>query len=196
MKSKIFSLLLLSSFFFITNLKAQESLQQQVTNAITQRVELIAFTDKSIITNLENIKVMFCQNKFLVICDGKISVVKDHHLDQSLRNISSDNIKRFLSELDGFVRVQKDETGDFHLESFMRLRGGGIFGANAGFYIGKFAVYFVAHGTIAIISACTGPAAGVTYAALEGTFAAPIEAASNVVGLGTGIAAAAATGPV
>ena len=167
MKNKLmFSLLLLSSAFLISNIKAQESLQEQVVSAVSQRVELLTFTDKSIITNLDNVKVIFCQNKFLVACDGKISVIKDHHLDQSLRNISSENIKRFLSELDGFVRVQKDESGDFHLESFMRLRGGGIFGANFGFYAGKFTVHFLGHGTMLIIAGLTGPAAPATLASL------------------------------
>lgn len=72
----------------------------------------------------------------------------------------------------------------------------GLKGASSGFWLGKFAVNFVGHGTMAIIAACTGPAAPVTMAALEATFLAPLEAASNLGGLAVGMTLAVATGPV
>ncbi len=59
--------------------------------------------------------------------------------------------------------------------------------ASTGFYVGKFLVNFLGQGTILFIATLTGPLAPATFAALAATFTLPIEAASNIVGLGVGI---------
>ena len=86
--------------------------------------------------------------------------------------------------------------GEFNLKSHGRLRGGGAGGATVGFYAGKFLVHFVGHGAMLVAAACTGPAAPATLAALEATFAVPLEAASNIGGLAGGVVGGVATGPV
>ena len=73
---------------------------------------------------------------------------------------------------------------------------GGVGGASAGFYFGKFLTLFVGHGAIQVVAIASGPLYLPTLAALEGTLLPHIEVASNVVGLGTGIIVGTTTGPV
>ncbi len=82
------------------------------------------------------------------------------------------------------------------MKSNIRGEGGGLGGATAGFYIGKYGTYAVGHGGIVIASAMTGWGCVATFIALEGQCAAPIEMASNIAALAGGIALGAATGPV
>ncbi len=131
---------------------------------------------------------------FYVMHNGVKRSVKSHNVDKDLRNRPSNKIEKFLEH--GYISVNKMSDGDFTLNSKIRGNGGGYFGAVAGCYIGKFAVHFVGHGTIAIVSMATGPAALVTAASLEATFLPWIEATSNVAAIGVGVALGTATGPV
>lgn len=197
----LISLLLLSSLFFLNSIISQEPNIKELSNALSnvseEHHELIILTSKSLLKdNADDLKVLHLTNQFLVSEGDRLTLVKDHNIDTSIRNISSINLKRFLAEYDGYVRIQKDDEGDFHLESFCRLKGGGILGANVGWYVGKFAVYGVSYGALGLVAACTGPGFKVVFPALIKTFAAPIEYASNVAACGTAIASAAATGAV
>lgn len=120
--------------------------------------------------------------------------IQNCFLDKELRGISSEKLEKFLDV--GYVSLSQMSDGQYSLQAHVRGNGGGPGGATAGFYLGKFLTHFVGHGTIFIVACCTGPAFPVTLASLEATFAVPIEAASNVVALGTGIAGAVVTGPV
>ena len=73
---------------------------------------------------------------------------------------------------------------------------GGVGGASAGFYFGKILTHIIGHGAIQVVAICTGPGYWLTMTSLEAVYAPQIEAASNVVGLGTGVIGGAATGPV
>lgn len=70
----------------------------------------------------------------------------------------------------------------------------GYWGANFGCFLGKFLVHAVGHGAMFAIACCTGGGFYVTYTALAATFAAPLEAASNVGALAGGIIGGTATG--
>lgn len=139
-------------------------------------------------------------NNFRVESEEGSFPIQRCYMDKELRGISPDKLAKFATA-GAYLQLNKFEnSSDYTLRLNGRLNGGGLLGANAGFYTGKFLVNLAGHGTIVIISAGTaivgGPAAGLAMAAaLEKTFALPIEAASNVVGLGTGIAGAVVTGP-
>lgn len=126
--------------------------------------------------------------------EGTVYHVHRVFVDKILRDIPAEHLETVMEHL--AIRPVKMDNGDYALHAHGRLRGGGAGGATAGVYIGKFAVHFVAHGTILLISACTGPAAPATAASLELTFLPAIEAASNVGAIAGGIIGGVATGPV
>lgn len=138
--------------------------------------------------------VIKSQDGFTVLKDNTKQAVHSHDVDPLLRSLSNEQLARALQI--SRIKVSQLSNNDYKLSLQGGLKGGGIFGANAGFFTGKFLTHLAGHGTILLISACTGPASPAVFAALEATFAAPIEAASNVVGISVGIAGAVATGPV
>jgi hypothetical protein len=115
-------------------------------------------------------------------------------VDKNLRALSAAQITALSKR--NLIKITKCADGAYVLREQGKLKGAGPGGATAGAYIGKFVVHFIGHGTIAIISACTGPAAAVTAASLEATFLPAIEAASNVGAIAGGIIGGVATGPV
>lgn len=86
--------------------------------------------------------------------------------------------------------------GEYKVEAYGELKGGGIGGATAGVYAGKLIVSFLGHGTLLVISGFAGPAQPAALFALESTFGAAIEVASTSAAIGCGIAAGVVTGPV
>ena len=134
---------------------------------------------------------------------GKYFTVTDHDrsykvgpegLDNTLKNINKANLALFLKK--GRIAPHKLSDGSYMLRGHVNGLGGGPTGAMIGSYVGKFTVHFLGHGAMFIAAACTGPAFPVTLAALEATFIAPLEAASNVGAVGGMIIGAVATGPV
>ena len=115
-------------------------------------------------------------------------------LDSTLKNVNKANMAMFMKR--GRISSHKTSDGSYVLRGHVNGVGSGAFGAMVGCYVGKFAVYLVAHTAILAVSVCTGPFAPATFAALEGTFIVPIEAASNVAAVGGSIIGAVATGPV
>lgn len=119
-------------------------------------------------------------------------------IDPALRIMTAQQLIGFQKH--GYVQIGQCNDGSYTLRAKVRGDGGGVWGAALGFWVGKTAVYLVGHGTIAVIAGAvglvSGPAGLVVGQALESTFAAPIEAASNVVACGTAIATGTATGPV
>ncbi len=132
----------------------------------------------------------------LKISNGKSDCfVKKHWIDPQIRNMSNEQLQSFI-EHNNYIAIKKMSNGEWIARAFVRGNGGGLLGAQAGFWGGKAIVNFVGHGAIYLVALSTGPAFPVTLTALELTFAGPIEAASNVAGIGTGILVATATGPV
>ena len=114
--------------------------------------------------------------------------------DARVRNASREELHSFLKN--GYLVINRTNTGEFTLRANERLVGGGVIGAAIGAFLGKAAVSVVGHGTILIIGALTGPAAPVTIIALESVFGAAIESASMAGAVAGGVALGVATGPV
>lgn len=80
------------------------------------------------------------------------------------------------------------------------MKGGGIGGATAGVFIGKFVTHFVAQVGIGVATAGVAivcpPAAVPFFYAAEATIAPAVEVASNTVAIGCGVIGGVATGPV
>jgi len=139
--------------------------------------------------------------------DGNGYVVKDkkgehrvakHGLDHLLKTMPASALPKF--QQNGYVEVKRMSDGEYKLISHVRGDGGGIFGANAGFFAGKLLVYGVAHGTIGLISVGANVvvpgSSGAVFVTLEKTFAPTIEWYSNVAAIGLGVAGGTVTGPV
>jgi uncharacterized membrane protein YfbV (UPF0208 family) len=102
------------------------------------------------------------------------------------------------------VKLNQGSDGSYSLNLDFKLNGGGIMGANIGFWTGKFltnflprvAVYSVAWAA-GFFGGHLGAAAGSALcSAFETTFAVPLAAASNVTAVAFAIAGGTATGPV
>lgn len=125
----------------------------------------------------------------------ELKCVHSYDVDPLLKKMNSEQLAQFQRAA-GYIVAKRLSNGEYKLRARVNGVGGGILGAEVGFFAGKFAVHFVAHGAILIVGACTGPAAPATIAALECTFMPFIEATSNVAAIGTAIVVATATGPV
>lgn len=131
---------------------------------------------------------------FVVVHNEEKQVIEKAFMDKTARDMTKKSIKHFLES--GFFTLNQTNDGKFTLKSHHRLPGGGVGGATAGFYIGKFVTYFVCHGAIVIVSALSGPAAPATFAGLEACLAPHIELASQATSLAGGMIGAVVTGPV
>lgn len=135
-------------------------------------------------------------NPFSIIKNGQEIPVRSEHLDSILRSIQSEqDFESYLHQGNG-IRITKDDEGNYRLCSQIGLKGGGVAGANVGFWIGKGLVYAVGYGVVNTVAAFSGPAApGVVPAA--NLMAAPvIEGWSNAVGISFGLIGGIFTGPV
>lgn len=134
------------------------------------------------------------KNGFRVLKDGVKHKVNKYDVDPLLKKMDDTQLEKFLAN--GYLHLKQNDAGEYSIDAKVRGLGGGAGGATAGFYVGKFTVHFLAHGTIALIALATGPAAPVTAASLEATFLPAIEAASNIGGIAGGIVGGVATGPM
>jgi hypothetical protein len=146
-------------------------------------------------SDLDVRSVSYHNNKWIAQTNNGSAPIQPCFVDKAIRNIPQDKLAKLLS-MGAYLRLNKLSNDELALHLEGRLQGGGIFGANAGFFAGKFLTHFVGHGTIMVVGLLTGPAAPATITALECTFAPVIEGASNVVGLAGGVAGGVATGPV
>jgi hypothetical protein len=139
-------------------------------------------------------KLFYNKDGFFVSDEYGIHQIKPYEIDKIFHGKRVNQIIRYL--LNGKFYLSRYQEGEYKISSHGSLNGGGIGGATAGFYIGKALTHVVGHGAIQLVAICTGPGYFVTVTALEGILAVPIETASNVVGLGTGILGGTASGPV
>lgn len=99
-----------------------------------------------------------------------------------------------------YIRVKQMSDGNYSLQLCGRLLGGGIAGAQIGFWGGKFLTHFAIQSGVALATGVVfiicPPAAAPFCMAVKKTIAFPAEALSNQVGLACGIAGAVTTGPV
>jgi hypothetical protein len=171
-----------------------------ITNISTHPISLdsLNLSDATIqipqerVRSKEGKKLFYNKEGFFVAEGEDIKHVHPYDTDKTLHGLSVKDIMKYT--MHGKFRVSKFNSGEYRIESIGELNGGGPGGATIGFYVGKFLTHFVGHGVIQIAAVCSGPAYLVTLTSLEATFGPGIEAASNVVGLGTGILGGVATG--
>ena len=140
------------------------------------------------------IKLLRTEAGFSVLKNNVEHTVKSHDVGPVLKKLTRDQLVTVLAGTR--IRVTQFDNEDYKLALAAGLKGGGLLGCTFGFYAGKFTVLFVGHGAMQVAAIASGPFYFATLAGLEGCFAIPLHAASNVVGLGCGIAGAVATGPV
>lgn len=136
----------------------------------------------------------------LKISNGElICFVKKHWIDPQIRNMSNEQLEAFIQH-NNYIAIKKMSNGEWIARAFVRGNGGGVIGAQVGFWGAKGAVHAIGHGSIWLIAGGVGminPFAGAaTGYFLEGTLGWAIEGASNIAGISAGIALATATGPV
>lgn len=176
-------------------LQSKQSAIQEATAPVAEIIELTPAA-LSAPRDLGPLKVLQANKQFIVVHEGKPTIVQQHNIDKTLRGISSDELKKFLIEDDGYVKVQRKSDGQFALEGQIPLHGGGIWGANIGCALGKLVVYGVGHGALYLAACATGPCFGATYPVLTSTFAGAIEVASHTGMAIGGILGATLTGPI
>ncbi len=134
------------------------------------------------------------ENGFRIFDGQKEQIVKSHFVDPLLKRMSPDKLKTFVEQGNRIKAIRLSD-GEHRLQAMVPGKGGGLFGASVGFFLGKGTVEVVCHSliwTTALIPVVgTGIAVG-----LETTLAPVIEVASNTVGLAVGLGTGVATGPV
>jgi hypothetical protein len=116
-------------------------------------------------------------------------------LNNKLTAIPVIQVKQQHGKREVFI-VTIDKYHNFLASNGQYLVHNGVTGALAGFWMGKFLTHLIAHTVILVIASLTGPAAPAVLTALEATLVVPLETASNIIGLSTGIVGSVATGPV
>ena len=141
---------------------------------------------------LRNIEITHKDNKFYV----DDMPIANHRLDKELRNISTDKLSKILTA-NAYLHVNKSQNNEEYAIALQhRLQGGGIFGANAGAWLGVVGTKVIGHGILYLVSCGAGPGQPAALIALEATFGPAITAASVKVGIGMGVLGAVASGPV
>ena len=173
------------------------------------------FIDESL-RNLSTAKLMFLlgKSKLFEFEEKKyiISSISPREYEQDLTDgqfsylidILSDTDKASMSKMlspFGRIYVKQLVYGEYSLHLKLLLPGGGVGGAIAGAWFGKFVASAVCHGSIylvgAAVSAVATPATGaIVIMSLETTLGPTIETITTTAALAAGISAAAATGPV
>jgi hypothetical protein len=145
--------------------------------------------------SLGDIAVANCPNGFVVIKDEKIYHLGPEAVDSSIRKMDFKQRSMYIMK-GGSLALSQTTEGNYILRIAPKIKGGGLVGASIGAKIGYFAVHFVSHTTIGIISACTGPFALATAASLEATAMPWILIAAKGGAIAGGVIGGVATGPV
>jgi|GEM_PF-1985862 len=149
---------------------------------------------------IENVSIIHENNSFTIEDQTGAHVLQPYQMSSELRNIPTNKLATMLTA-GSYLKVNKAlNDASYSIDLQQRVIGGGAAGAWWGFYTGKFLTHLVAQAAIGAVgvgvSIVATPAAGwVVVAALEKTTLVPVEYVSNVVGVGTGILGAVASGP-
>lgn len=148
--------------------------------------------------SLGSIEVFHDQDGFHVMKDDERHDVKNYFVDPLLRKANKKTLKKFQKV--GYLSVKQMSDGEFSLTANTRLLGGGVGGATAGFWIGRFVTQTIGYGIVAIVALPALAGGPFVYSGvvmgLAGTCAPLIESASNVVAIGTAVIGGTITGPV
>jgi hypothetical protein len=134
------------------------------------------------------------ENGFRVFDGQQEHTVKPYFVDSLLKRMNLEQVQRFI-ERGNRIRVIRLSDGEYRLQAMVPVKGGGLFGASAGFWVGKIGVEVICHAAIWTTALIPGVGVGIATG-LEASLAPIIEAASNTVAVGLGIAGGVATGPV
>lgn len=138
---------------------------------------------------------LLCDNEgFIVKKENTFKRVHSYNTDKEFRKMDLKDIIKYTF-MNKFEVLELSD-GDYKVNMLCELKGGGTLGATIGFFTGRFLVYFIGYGAIAIISSFTGYAAPTTALALGGTFGHIIASTGSAVAIGAGILGGALTGPV
>ena len=155
-------------------------------------------TQDNIILSVSTTERFFLPKEGQWVC-AKDLKVGNFLLNENLDVIAITNIAHNNQPKEMFI-VTVDKYHNFLASQGKYIVHNGNGGGYVGFWAAKFTVYFVCHGTIAVVAGgvglVSGPAGFVVGQALESTLAAPIETLSNLAGLAGGISGAVFTGPV
>lgn len=143
----------------------------------------------------EPINVLYNSEGFTVAHNSQFTKVKSYDVDHGLRKMDVNQAAKVLAATQ--LQVSRLSSGEFTIAQHGELKGGGPGGAMAFFWIGKGVVYIAGHGPIIAAGIGSGPWGFLaTVGALEATYGAQIEAASNVVGHNAAVFGLFVTGPV
>lgn len=162
--------------------------------------QILSIKDSAVFApqRLGNIKLRYDNQGYSVLQNGKPHRIEIGDVDPLLRKMNREQLKKFQQK--GLIAVNQADNGEFSLKAAANMKGGGIWGAVVGAFLGKAAVSVVGHGAIAIVSGAVGlfcPPAGLALGiSLESTCGPMIEAASIKGAIAGGIAGGVATGPV
>jgi hypothetical protein len=129
---------------------------------------------------------------------GQVHHIQRAHVDPLLRIMTCEQ----LQEASEFIAVNPVmmDNGEYYLHAHVRGNGGGAVGASVGFWVGKSLVYVGTIGVLNMVGLVATPATGGLSAVATGTagavIAAPVEIASNSVGIGFAVLFGTLTGPI
>lgn len=146
-------------------------------------------------SKLGNVQIVHTDKKFHVIQNGNMHAVQNAWIDKDIRGIETKQLAKYLKH-GNLLYINKAENGEFSINAHNRVNGGGAIGAWIGSTLGYGTVTFLGHGTIHLVSACTGPFYTATAATLTQMMTIPIHSAACAAGVAGGIAGGVATGPV
>lgn len=141
------------------------------------------------------IVLLYDEEGFIVKQGDEFTRVHKYNTDKIFKKFDFKSMAKYVL-LNNKIKVTQFDNGEYIVREQGGLKGGGIFGAQAGFLAGNFAFNFVAYGSIILVSTLTGPAAPATAAALSATLSPFIQTGAMTAGLAVGMAGAVATGPI
>lgn len=202
MKSKLLLGLLILSSGLTTQTKVSEPVIHQMDTKgfdainIDKKTVFLVPHSRVMSFGLENkVELVRNANSFIVKEGESFHFVESYNTDPILRNLDLKKVIKFAA-MGGKFKVTKSEDGEYAVIAQIGLLGGGIGGANAGFWLSKGLTYFVGYGAITAISFFTGPAAPATFKTLSLLAGPAIESVSNAAAIGGGLLGGMATGPV
>lgn len=158
--------------------------------------KIVEFTE---VQSLSNDRLFHDGSSFMVQRLGKTHQVPVYNVNRDIR--SQDIATLVKLQEHGYFDVQRSVEGNEVRINFQpRLKAGGVGGANAGFWTGRFLGYGLVYGLTAIAclpALAAGPATyAVVFKAASLTVAPVAEAAATTLSVAGGVAGGVATGPV
>jgi len=85
--------------------------------------------------DLSDVQVFHIRNSFFALREGVLTKIHPYNVDQELRNLSEEDVKKFLEN--GCLQLTQSSNGDYNLKAQSRVLGGGANGALFGYWACK-----------------------------------------------------------